>query len=58
MFTESELNTIKRALIIYDRQIPYGLRNKHGFFIDGVTAKEDIKNIINIKEKINIDNIC
>ena len=53
-FTESELQTILRAIIIYDRKIAYGLRNK-GFFIDGFTAKLDIKNIIEIKKKLKAD---
>lgn len=40
----SELSTIKRALIIYNKQLYNGLKNK-GFFIDRLTFEQDIINI-------------
>jgi len=52
-FTESEIKTIQRAFIIYEKKLPYALRGK-GFFIDSITFKEDIMNMIRIKEKLNI----
>ena len=51
MFSESELSTIKRALIIYERLIPGALIGK-GFFIDSLTAKTDIYNIVSIESKL------
>ena len=48
---DSEKGTILRALIIYDKYLPRGLRNK-GFFIDRTTFTTDILNIYSIKEKI------
>ncbi len=53
-FTKSEINTIQRAFIIYERKLPYALKGK-GFFIDDVTFKEDIMNMITIKDKLNIN---
>lgn len=53
-FTKSELMTIKLALIIYDKSLYKGLRNK-GFFIDIKTLQIDIVNIHNIKNKIEIE---
>ncbi len=52
MFSESEIYTIRRAFIIYEKCIPRALRGK-GFYIDGDTAKTDIMNMINIKSKLN-----
>lgn len=52
-FTKSEIRTILRAFIIYEKSLPRGLRSK-GFFIDGITCKEDIMNMIHIKSKLNI----
>lgn len=52
-FTESEILTIKRAFIIYEKKLPYGLRGK-GFFIDAYTCKEDIKNMISIEHKLGL----
>jgi len=51
MFNISELYTIKRALIIYNKNLHNGLRGK-GFFIDVFTCKQDIENLITIKEKL------
>lgn len=42
--SESELATIRRALIIYDMNLHKGLRNK-GFFVDIDTLNMDILNI-------------
>lgn len=42
--SESEIATIKRALIYYELNIHKGLRNK-GFFIDIETFSQDILNI-------------
>lgn len=47
----NEILTIKRALIVYNKSLIYGLRNK-GYFIDSFTVKEDINNIISINRKI------
>ena len=52
-FTESEIKTIQRAFIIYEKKLPYALKGK-GFFIDSFTCKEDIMNMINIRSKLNI----
>ncbi len=49
--TESEKLTIKRAFIIYDKNMYKGLKGK-GFFIDAVTCKQDIKNMISIEKKL------
>lgn len=50
-FNSSELGTILRALIIYEKSLPYGLRNK-GFFIDPFTLKTDIQNTVSIETKL------
>lgn len=55
-FSESELLTIKRAFIVYNNTIPSALRGKF-YFIDSFTAKEDIKNMVNIESKLNLDDI-
>lgn len=52
-FNFSEIMTIKRAFIIYNKQMPYGLRGK-GFFIDATTCKKDIMNMIDIERKLGI----
>ena len=55
-FSKSELLTIKRAFIVYNNTIPSALRGKF-YFIDSFTAKEDIKNMVNIESKLNLDDI-
>lgn len=49
-FNYSQLGTIKRALIIYNRNLFKGLRGK-GFFIDRITLTTDI---INIKDILDL----
>lgn len=51
VLSESEKLTIKRAFIIYNKNLHKGLRNK-GFFIDSFTCKEDIKNMCSIEKKL------
>ncbi len=52
-FSESEILTIKRAFIIYNKNLYKGLKGK-GFFIDGITCKTDIENMVNIERKLGI----